>query len=310
VDFGAVLARVGRVQFYGTLLATVLLLVQLALNAARWVVLMRLAGGTLYYHQAFQVYLESMFFYQMLPLGVLGGDGIRVYRTVRLGSPLIQAASSVLLDRLAGLLGLVLLIVVGLPMFYRMVEDVAARSVFAALIIAGIGGAIALVSLPWLPVRWHRHYLVGVLVGFAGLAARMLRERKYLAPTLALTVAGHSSSIIAAWLLAESLFLPIRLLDCFVLMPAALLISMVPITVADWGMREGAVVAAFALIGVAADQALSLSVLFGLAWLGIGLIGGLVWLTQSLFGNEPIRRVSLAEQELSDTPRPTPSTFS
>jgi Glycosyl transferase family 2/Lysylphosphatidylglycerol synthase TM region len=213
-DFGAVLARVGSVQFFGTLLATVLLWVQVALNAGRWLVLMRLAGGTLYYHQAFQIYLESMFFYQTLPLGVLGGDGFRVYRTVRLGSALRQAASSVLLDRLAGLLGLVLLIVVGLPMFYRMVEDVAARSVFATLIIAGLGGAVALVCLPWLPVRWHRHYLISVLVGFAGLVARMLRERKYLAPTLALTVAGHSSSIVAAWLLAESLSLPIRLLDC------------------------------------------------------------------------------------------------
>jgi glycosyltransferase 2 family protein len=291
-DLGAALARLGSVQPYGPAVAVLLLLLQVALNAGRWGLLMRLSGGTMDYRRAFQVYMESMFFYQALPLGVLGGDGVRVYRTIRLGSPLGQAVNSVLLDRVSGLLGLVLLILVGLPLFYHAVEDVAARAVFAALVAAGIGGIAALVFLPWLPVRWQRHHSVGALVGLASLAGRMLREPSYLVPTLSLTVAGHGASIIAAWFLAKALSLPISLLDCFVIIPAAILVSMIPIGVAGWGAREGAVVAAFALIDVAPDQALSLSVLFGLVWLGIGLIGGVVWLMQSMFGYESIRRVS------------------
>jgi glycosyltransferase 2 family protein len=291
-DLGAALARLGRVQPFGPAVAVLLALFQVALNAGRWGVLMRLSSGTMAYRQALQMYLESMFFYQALPLGVLGGDGVRVYRTVRLGSSLRQAVNSVLLDRVAGLLGLVVLIVVFQPLFYCIVEDVAARAVFAALIAAGIVGTAALVGLRWLPVWWRRHRLVGALVGLADLAGRMLREPSYLAPTLGLTVAGHSASIVAVWFLAKSLSLPISLLDCFVMMPAAILVSMIPISVAGWGTRESAVVATLALIDVAADQALSLSVLFGLVWLGVGLIGGLVWLMQSMFGYEPIRRVS------------------
>jgi uncharacterized protein (TIRG00374 family) len=178
-DFDTALARLGSVQPFGPAMAMLLCLVQLALNAGRWSVLMRLSGGTMDYRQAFQVYLESMFFYQALPLGVLGGDGVRVYRTVGLGSSLRQAVNSVLLDRVAGLLGLVVLIVVFQPLFYGMVEDVAARAVFAALIAAGIVGTAALVGLRWLPARWHRHRLVGALVGLAGLAGHMLREPSY-----------------------------------------------------------------------------------------------------------------------------------
>jgi glycosyltransferase 2 family protein len=292
-DLHAALNRLRTVQPIGPMVAMLLAFVQVALNAERWRVLLRLSGGTIQYRQALQVYLESMFFYQALPLGVLGSDGVRVYRIVSLGSRLTQAVKSVLLDRVAGLLGLVALILVGQPVFYSMVDDVFARIAFAALIAAGIGGTVALLGLRWLPARWHRHQLVSAVVDLAGQAGRMLCEASYLGPTLALTLAGHSTSIFAAWFLAKSLSLPVSLLDCFVLMPAALLVSMIPITVAGWGMREGAVVAIFALIDVGPDEALSLSMLFGLVWLAIGLIGGLVWLLQNMFGYDSFRRVKV-----------------
>jgi uncharacterized protein (TIRG00374 family) len=283
-DLNTALERLRSVQPFGPLVAMLLALVQVALNAERWRILMRLSGGTIQYRQALQLYLESMFFYQALPLGVLGSDGVRVYRLVCLGSRLRAAINGVLLDRAAGLLGLVALIVIGQPVFYRMVDEVFARVVFAVLIAVGIGGTVALLGLQWLPARWHRHRLISAMVRLASQVRRMLWEPRYLGPTLALTLAGHSASILAAWFLAKSLSLPISLLECFVLMPAALLVAMIPITLAGWGMREGAVVAILALIDVGPDAALSLSVLFGLVWLAIGLIGGLVWLLQNCSG--------------------------
>ena len=51
-----------------------------------------------------------------------------------------------------------------------------------------------------------------------------------------------------------------------------------PISIAGWGVREQAMVTAFALIGVPGEGALALSILFGLIALLFGLPGGVVWL--------------------------------
>ncbi len=58
----------------------------------------------------------------------------------------------------------------------------------------------------------------------------------------------------------------------------ALLVTTLPISIAGWGVREGAMVAAFSLVGVPVEGALVLSILFGLLILLISLPGGVVWM--------------------------------
>ena len=61
-------------------------------------------------------------------------------------------------------------------------------------------------------------------------------------------------------------------------LPAVLLISSLPISLAGWGVREQSMVLALGAMGVAATDALAVSVLLGLSWIVIGLPGALVWL--------------------------------
>ena len=66
------------------------------------------------------------------------------------------------------------------------------------------------------------------------------------------------------------------LVDCLVLMPPIVLVAGMPLSIAGWGLREGAMVAVFALVGVPMDGALLMSVLLGLLLLLVSLPGGLV----------------------------------
>jgi hypothetical protein len=66
-----------------------------------------------------------------------------------------------------------------------------------------------------------------------------------------------------------------------VLMPPVLLVMTLPISIAGWGVREQAMVVAFALVNVPGEGALALSIMFGLMGLVIGLPGGIVWLISS-----------------------------
>jgi hypothetical protein len=97
-------------------------------------------------------------------------------------------------------------------------------------------------------------------------------------------------------IIARGMGIAVGTLECLVLVPPVLLVSTLPISVAGWGVREGAMVTAFGFAGVAESEAVALGVLFGLVVLVVGLPGGLIWF---LTGRERARPPSL--ETASDT---------
>ena len=77
--------------------------------------------------------------------------------------------------------------------------------------------------------------------------------------------------------LGRGLGIHVSLGHFLVLIPPVMLVSMVPVSIAGWGVREGAMVGALGFVSVGADEALALSVLFGLVVMVVGLPGGLIW---------------------------------
>ena len=71
--------------------------------------------------------------------------------------------------------------------------------------------------------------------------------------------------------------LEVALKDCVLLVPPVILITVVPVSIAGWGVREGAMVVAFGFIQVPASAAFALSVLFGLTLAVSSLPGSLLW---------------------------------
>jgi hypothetical protein len=75
------------------------------------------------------------------------------------------------------------------------------------------------------------------------------------------------------WLLAHGQQLPFTASDAVAVVPLVLLISMVPVAIAGWGVREGFVVALLGAAGIGSDGALLLSVSFGMTLLLAALPG-------------------------------------
>ena len=73
----------------------------------------------------------------------------------------------------------------------------------------------------------------------------------------------------------------ISLRDCLVLVPPVILVSVLPISMAGWGVREGAMITALGFAGVGSTDALVLSIAFGLVILTLSLPGGVLWLIRS-----------------------------
>ena len=60
--------------------------------------------------------------------------------------------------------------------------------------------------------------------------------------------------------------------------PTIVLVAMAPISIAGWGVREGAMVIGLGLLGVSAADALAVSVSYGLVQIAVGVLGGSLWL--------------------------------
>ena len=102
------------------------------------------------------------------------------------------------------------------------------------------------------------------------------RSVALLTVTLSVVVLALTGATTA--MLARALGMNVGLLECVVLMPLVVLMMMIPISIAGWGVRELAMVTAFGYVQLDPTDALTLSLAFGLATLASGLPGGVLWL--------------------------------
>ena len=60
-----------------------------------------------------------------------------------------------------------------------------------------------------------------------------------------------------------------------------MLITMLPISIAGWGVREATMGLAFGYAGLMATEGVNISLLYGAVSFIVGLVGGLVWIVSA-----------------------------
>ncbi|MHA1599013.1 MAG: lysylphosphatidylglycerol synthase transmembrane domain-containing protein [Alphaproteobacteria bacterium] len=280
VDLSAAQDRIRNADVGLLALSLVGLVAQIFISIFRWRSTLAAVGAELGFAKTFQIYMIGFFFNQALPSSV-GGDGVRMYKAYRNGLGLSQSVNSVMLERVATVLGLVLLVVVTTPFFIDRVGEAEAAWIVPVVTLLGLGGVAGLGLLMFLDRLPQRFGHWRVVRGLALLAADA--RRVFLVPgnafrVLGWSLVGHVNLSVVVFILGLAIGLDIDWLDCLVLFPPVLLVMTLPISIAGWGVREGAMVTGFGLIGVSAAGALVLSVMFGLWALVMGLPGGIVWL--------------------------------
>lgn len=278
VELAPVASRLRHLGPPEIILALLPFAAQIVLAAERWRIVCTRLGVGLRFVPALQIVTIGTFFNQTLPSAV-GGDAMRVWLLTRDRVSLGKAVSTVLCDRLLALVVLTGISAATLTLFYERVSDPHARYAVTAFVVAGLVSFAAFLVLgtqiAHLLRRWKFSHPVGVLAHDF--------HRLFTAPTVALSLiawslAIHLLTIGAAWVIATVLSIQVSLPDCLIMIPPVVLISMLPVSIAGWGVREGAMVVGFGLVGVAPADALAISICFGIASIIVGLPGGILWL--------------------------------
>lgn len=265
--------RIGVWSFVGQ---TLLLFLNTTMIGPRWQKVLECYGINLSLFPLLRIATEGYFFNQVLPTSI-GGDAVRIWGLRRRGVALNPAARSVIVDRLFGLGTLFLFVVVGLP--FVLAESAAHDLIRPFLIILALALLAGLGFLVALQLRGRSGFLrhLQFVFDFAHELKEMVLAPSVAAPCLIYSIIGNLFPIIAVAWIAMPLGTNLSLADYFEIVPAALLLSVLPVSIAGWGVREAAMVVCMGEKGVSPDMAVVISVVFGIAMTLSALPGGVLW---------------------------------
>jgi uncharacterized membrane protein YbhN (UPF0104 family) len=298
IDLGAAWQRGKGIDLGLLTVAFLFMVAQVGVATWRWMAVIKAMEVPLGFASAFRIMFIGLFFNLVLPSSV-GGDAVRMWKARKSGLSLSASVNSVMLERLVTVLGLVFLVVITEPLLFSRINDVMALATFPVLAICGIVGTAILMYLDRLPENWRHWKIVRGLALLAADTRKLFLRPAHAAGALGISMFGHANISLIAWILARGLNIDITLVDCLVLIPPVMLITTLPISIAGWGVREGAMVAILGFVGVASDAALVLSVIFGLVSTVACLPGGIIWLVSS----DRKEALKAAEMEVTDDPR-------
>ncbi|MEX3015448.1 YbhN family protein [Gymnodinialimonas hymeniacidonis] len=264
VDWSEAWTLLSGAHLLPLLAAALLLTAQTVLSAMRWRLTAARLGISLPMGFAVREYYLSQVVNQSLPGGVLGDAGRAVRARSQAG--LLASGQSVLFERIAGQIGLLIILASGL-----LLNALSPSGLHWPLgVTTAIGGAFVLGLIILLVALTMRRTAIGRgLARFhhAVLAAPVLSKQANLSiGTAALNISAFS-------LCATAIGAPLPLLHATALVPMILFAMVLPLSISGWGLREGAAALLFPIAGLSSTAGLAASVAFGLTYLAVTLPG-------------------------------------
>ena len=264
------ITTISLMHFLAALLAQ---LSSFTVAAYRWQLIVRRLGFNAPFSFYLASYFQGAFFNQGLPTSI-GGDGVRIYDCARVTGSTEDAFFGVFIDRIIGLAGLLLLNIVALLLNHTLLPP----RVYYPLLLILITLVTGLLLLFFL--RNFSFFTVGKYLGFLGrLSERYFHVYSSLpafSSQIGLSLLIHLLSLATFFFLGQGVGLNFPAHVYFVMVPPVILLTLLPISLAGWGVREGAMVAFFLLINAEKSQVLTFSLLYGLVVLAASLPGVIV----------------------------------
>jgi uncharacterized protein (TIRG00374 family) len=283
---------------YG-LLAFALGLGDRVLMAYKWNILLRAKAIWISLKDITFTYLTATFLGLFLPATV-GGDALRAYAVARKGHLISDIVSSIIVERILGLLALITFVVGSIALsifvfgqtFFTTIGDLFWTTV-AAFVVLLLLLFMSLSESAWrwlssLLRRWSRYRrgqkLVKVLQDVYQSYLSYRHAKPALIFFLLLSFVENLFPILWSYCLSLAFNIQVPLLYFFVLVPIVLILRRLPISIDGIGIHEGAFVYFLSLFGVVQTEALLLGVATHILAVLIVLPGGILYALTGLGG--------------------------
>jgi len=271
-----------RVNPYVILFVAIFFICLQAVSAFRWSIILH-KDVDVPYRKLLAIYFIGMFFNNFLPT-MVGGDiikGLYLYRESKKGG---VSVASIFMDRYSGFSALIIITTIAFITGYSLIKG----TTLTGFLIFLIGGYTAASLVIWVgPLHsWAMRILAKIhfyginhkvdalyktLMGYKG-------HKDILVKILLISFVVQAGVIVGYYILAHSLGIDVKLAYFFFFIPLATVITMVPITVGGLGIREGAFVYLFTMVGATKAQAISLSLIWYAVMVVVSMIGGIAFI--------------------------------
>jgi uncharacterized protein (TIRG00374 family) len=257
-------------------------LLSYVLALLRWHMLLRALKIHLPLKRVIISFSGGIFFNTLMP-STIGGDLMRSIDLASLTKRPREIIATVFLDRLSGYVGLVILALLSLMVGWRFIPDKSV--IFSIAIITGLLVIILLVFFNKFLYSKINKLLHNPRAGkMRELLQGLHREihyfrhhKKIIVKNLIISILVQSIAPITFFIIALSLGLQINMIYFFIFLPIISAITLLPISIGGFGLREATATIFFPMVGVASSAAIAMSLLNSFFVFVCGAIGGLIY---------------------------------
>lgn len=256
--------------------------------AYKWKVLLSVKGVNISLLRAIKICFVSTFVGTFVPSSV-GGDIFRAYGLYKHGVNPYEAISSVLVDKIIGLLSSLIMVAASILIYLKIMHNTTSvlQSVIITLVIFGI----------FLFVILNRPIMHLFIINLEFIGLQRLQKQIQTLYDAFIDYKTHKSVVFYV-LVLSFLFQLIRVLITysgslsmnqridivyfFILVPIIILATLLPVSVGGIGVREGAFVFFFSQVGMTATEAFTLSLLLYAVSMVTILPGGVIYVMEGI----------------------------
>jgi len=233
-----------------------------------------------------QSYFKGTFFNQVLPSSI-GGDAVRMIDLTRKGYDKKEAFYDVFVDRVVGLVGLLALNLIASILFYGTFD----HDLSQLIILISLVGLLGFTSL-FFYNKIHFLAKYKFLNLFHRLSTRLnalYSSKIILFQHISISIAVHFLSVLTMYAISLSIDTHLTFQMLLIAVPPVFLLTIIPLSLAGWGIREGAMVGIFTLIGANPAKILAMSILYGLLLIISALPGSYFWIKNKKITQEEMK---------------------
>jgi hypothetical protein len=235
--------------------------------AYKWNVLLRSKGMLFGFGELIRSYYIGTFWGVFLPSGI-GGDVVRAYRLSTRKGSIEEVVSSIVVERLLGMIATFTLALVGLTCFGFMFAQMLWPLFLVVCVVCALGILFLLISFH---TQWNESITKSAMFEKHPWASRiartwnaysLYRQQPYALITFFLLSLGEQGfPVLSSLLVAHALGLSLPGWSFFILVPIIFALSRVPISVNGFGVREGLYIFFFSYVGLSGSEAFVLGLL-------------------------------------------------
>jgi glycosyltransferase 2 family protein len=286
IDGARLWASVRQASIVWLVAALVIYLLNVLTSVWRWRLLLHTQEIDLSHRTLLGSFLVALFFNNFLPSNI-GGDVIRIRDTAKVAKSKTLATTVILVDRVIGLMGLVLVAASGATIGAGLAGHVPspiwpswlwagffiAMMVSAPAVLSPAGVGRLLQPLTVLHPEWVGDRIDNVTTALARFRAR---------PSAMLSCFGGAVFVQASIVLfyvavAAALHIQVTMWDLAVIVPLSLIVQMLPVSVNGFGVREATFSVYFTRIGLPLESGLLVSLVAAVLTMLFSVSGAAVW---------------------------------